>query len=280
MSESSEADSVERQWTQARFHDYLLHRLGEEDEERVIDAIVQIPGLADELEAVEERLIQSWLDRRIAPDDLAEFQRYYVDGTETNRAKLAVFQALRTSESQRKAESPRPVRAPIPFPVRAPAGWAAGVVAAVLLAGVLGVLLYREAGRNAQLRTDLAKLKTKSGPELQGPQSTPIEQQAGISPQGGLILAAGDSGKALKVPSTPGRLIWSPVPDYRTQYRIRVSSMSGGQEQASSLLAPNDNSVEYALDGSSPLPLPWDVSVLAPDGAHEKIVARYTLVKQ
>lgn len=80
MSELPEADSAERQWAQARFHDYLLHRLGEEDGERMIDAVVQIPGVADELDSAEEGLIQLWLDRRISPDDLEAFQRYYVNG--------------------------------------------------------------------------------------------------------------------------------------------------------------------------------------------------------
>jgi hypothetical protein len=153
-------------------------------------------------------------------------------------------------------------------------------VAAVLLAGVLGLLLYREASENARLRTGLAKLDTKSGAGTNGSHAAPIEQQAGISAQGGLNLAAGDSGKILRVPSAPDRLIWSPVPDYRAQYRVRVDSSSGGQEQSSSLLTPKDNSIEYAPDRSAPLPLPWDVSILTPEGAHEKIVARYTLIKQ
>jgi hypothetical protein len=280
MSDLSERDSLERQWAQTRFRNYLLHRLTEEDEERILDAVVRLPGLADELEDAEERLIELWLDGRMAPDDHEEFQRYYVNGTETNRARLAVFQALRTAQSQRRDESPRRVKAPIPFPGRAQAGWAAGVVAAVLLACVLGMLLYREAGQNARLRTDLAKLRSNPLSGQQRQQTLPTEQQAGMSSQGGLNLAPGDSGKLLRIPSLPSRLIWNPVPDYRAQYRIRVSSSSGGQEQVSPLLTPRDNSVEYAPDQSSPMPLPWDIAVLTPDGGHEKVVARYTLAKQ
>jgi len=286
MSEPSEADSAEGQWAKARFHDYLLHRLDEDAEDRVIAAVATVSGLAYDLADAEESLIRAWLDRQLPAEDREDFLRCYVNGPEANRAKVKVHQALRTAKFERSSQPPEPVRAPIPFPRRGPARWMAGAVAASLLACLLAALLYREAGQNAQLRTDLAVSRSQSTPRPQtpGPRTprspqTPVEQPAGMSPEAGLTLAAGDSGKTFAVAAAPGRLIWSPVPDYRSQYRIRVSSPASGREQTSSRLTPQDNSIEYALDAASPLPLPWDVTILGPDGAHERALAHYTLVK-
>jgi hypothetical protein len=278
----SESPEAARQWAQARFHDYLLHRLSEDEEERVIGALVQIPGLAQGLTDAEERLIQSWIAQQLPAEDREAFQRYYVEGSEANRSKVSVYRALHAGRADRRL---RPsAQAPIPFPSRVPARWIAGAAAASLLAGCLAVFLYMEARENSRLRSDLARLSRQpptgpSGPRGSSGGQQPPEQPAGLNPQGGLTLDPSDSGRRLAIAAIPDRLIWSPVPDYRAQYRIRVTSSATGLEQTSALLTPQDNAIDYQPERSGAMPLPWEVSILRPAGANHTVVARYTLVK-
>ena len=270
MSELSASSASERHWARSHFRLYLLRRLDEAGEERLHAALPLVPGLVDDLRDAEERLIQGWLDGELDPHDGADFERYYVNGTESNRIKLKLHRSLRLPEARLAGEPTRTSAAPLPVRRPIARAWVAATVAATILMCVFGWLWFRTTRQNSRLRDELAR--------LQSPRTMPVEQPAGASPDGGLLLPASGSEIRLTVSTAPSRLIWSPVPDYRSQYRIRVRS-SGGRESTSPPLTPRENAVEYALDHASQLPLPWDVSVLGPGGPGGKVLAHYTLVE-
>jgi hypothetical protein len=285
MSKQSVGDAGERQWAKAHFHDYLLHRLGPEEEDRVIAALATIPGLADDLEAAEEGLIETWLERRLAAGDLREFERWYVNGSEAARAKLEVHRALRSAQLRREFRPVRP--APIRMPSRPhrPVAWAAAI-AASLLAGVSTLFLYQQVRQNSRMESELAELRTQPNaafgralvpePQERRNPGRQAAQQASPVLREGFMLAANESGTAYTVAAAPGRLIWSPAPDDRSPYLIRVRS-ANGHEQTSPPLTPRDGAVEYPLARNVRLPLPWTVLILRAGGDREEVLAQYTL---
>ncbi|MGA2601276.1 MAG: hypothetical protein ABSH09_30295 [Bryobacteraceae bacterium] len=269
MSELSASELAEKEWAKAHFRDFLLHRLDLSGEDRVMEAIALIPGLAYDLDEAEGNLIEEWIDGHMPAYEIEIFERHYVNGTVDNLAKVRVYQALRSPELKKLGEEAEPKVVPIrrPFPR---SSILIAAAAAVLV--LFSVLQYTQYLQIASLKIELAKLRNQPGPAN-------VEQQAGMTPDGGLPLDAGDSGKTLSVPTTPVRLSWSLVPDYRGQYRIRVGA-AGGREQTSPLLTPANNSVAYTLNDPAALALPWQVTILAVKGAEERVLARYTIVKR
>jgi hypothetical protein len=274
MSEQSDSQVAERDWARTRFREYLLGRLDMEESERLTTAVALLPGLVDDLEEAEEELIETYLNNRLRGDDQIQFERQYVHGNdEDNKGKLRLQQALRSPELKSHLKLPDPV------PVRVRRGIVLGLAAlAASVAAIVLAVLYQQ--QSQQLATALAKLKSQEAPIRQPrtPQPAP-EERAGLPPIDGVRLPAGAAGTIIiNVASQPRNLIWTPVPDYRSQYRIRVYA-SSGEERTSPLLTPKDNAVEYSLDNPSTLVLPLDVFVLGPSGTGEKALAHYVLAK-
>lgn len=269
---SEHSGEPNRNWANQNFREYLLGRLSMDDTERLTTAVALIPGLVDDLEDAEEELIESYLDSRMPAGDRESFEAQYARGTDPEcAAKFRLQQELRGPELARLLEPARPVI----VPNRSARLWRIAAVAAAVVAIVLAVLYGVRVNR---LAGELEALKSRPVPAPQrGPQPPePQEQPAGLTPDGGLILPAASATAVLQTPKPPGALIWSPVPDYRTRYVMRVDSASG-EERTSDPLTPKDNQVQFAPADAAALTLPWDVFVLSAPGKDQKVLGHYIL---
>jgi hypothetical protein len=202
---------------------------------------------------------------------MTAFEAQYLHGRDSESlAKLRLHQALRSPELKERLEPARVAPARRPFLL----SWRVAAVAASLAALVFATLYGIESHRLAGL---LAAANSKRiivpGHAEQEP---PVEQPAGLTPSGGLVLPPSSGELTLRVGKPPSSLTWTSVPDYRDQYRIRIDA-SSGQEISSGPLTPKDNAVEYAPADPAALTLPWDVFVLAPAGKAERVLAHYIL---
>jgi len=277
MDEHSQDEVKEVDWAKAHFREYLLGRLSLDETERVATAVALIPGLVDEMEDTEEDLIEAYLEQSLPGAERAEFEAQYVHGADPeSRAKFRLHEELRSPELKRIMEPAGPIPISAPRPNSA---WRLMAVAASVVA-LFFLLLYVQ--RSRELSTVVTALKsrpnaseeTKSSPQRS---RGPVEQTAGSNPSEGLSLPPVSTTTTIPMASPPSRLIWS-VPDYRSQYRIRVYT-ANAQERTSPPLTPKDNAVEYSPGSPQTLMLPWDVFVLGPLGKDEKVLAHYVLTK-
>jgi hypothetical protein len=266
-------ESAERAWAIARFREYLLGRLNADDNERLTMDVAVYSGLVDDLEDTESDLIDQYLDSRLSSDEQGQFERQYVHTNDLdNQDKLQLQRALRSKEVERLVEASRP--SPIPRPRLA--AWSLVAASAALIAvGVFAGIYYF---KSRELAAALAELRVKQAPPPIG-QQNPQEQQAGSSSPEGLVLSARISGTGtVYVAAPPERLIWTPVLDYRASYRFRIYS-SDGSEITSPPVTPRNNAIDYPVENSSSLPLPWDIFVLSGDTASERVLAHYVIRK-
>jgi hypothetical protein len=259
-------------------------------------AVALLPGLADDLDDVEEELIEEYLDKKLSARDLAGFQSQYVEGDQENRGKLAVQEMLRRPEAIPDFEvQPETAIAASSPPLRSASprlAWTLAVAASIA-AVAFGSLFFNQ---SRQLNKALADLRTqhekknalepephdarKEGPVItpKGP-AAPQEQAAGFPSGDGLTLRAGASpGKTVAVATAPRRLIWAPVPDDHAEYRIEVRSANGATE-SSLLIDPRDGAIAYQIVDPAALELPWQVLITgSPDNS--KILGSYKVAKR
>ena len=248
-------ETAERAWASARFYEYLLGKLDAGGSERMAEAVAVVPGLIDELDAEEERLIDHFLDDRLSPADRELFEAKYVHGDdEDHLAAFRLRQALRSPEMKQLLEPRKPVL------VR-PSAWAPLAIAASADAAVFAALYVHQ---SRQLDTAIAALKSF--------QRQPTEQPAGQTP-GEAVTLAGTS--AIHVQNPPTALRWN-VPDYRVQYRMRIYA-AGGDPVTSLLRTPRDNAISFAPDRPETRPLPWQIFILPAAG--ENVIAHFAIVR-
>ncbi|HLJ51204.1 MAG TPA: hypothetical protein VKU01_34585 [Bryobacteraceae bacterium] len=268
MSQPLEDDLNKRRWAEARFRRFFLGQLDLDEAERVAVAAALIPGLSLDMGAAEEELIEQYLDHRLPPDENTAFEAQYLNGWDPdNRAKLRMRQAVRSPQVQQVLH-PAKIR-PSPLRRQPILGWRTVALAASIVAVIFATLYVVDSHRFDSL---LAMFR---GRGASGPQKSNLEQPAGLTASGGLILPAASGGLNLRLGKAPQSLAWI-VPDYQRQYRLRIDAASG-QEIVSEPLTPKDNAIEYSPPNVSALALPWDIFVLGPVGAGQKILAHYTL---
>jgi hypothetical protein len=261
--------AAERDWAKPRFREYLLGSFSQDETYRMASALALISGLMDELEDVETQLIENYLDGKLPEPELRQFETQYVHTREEHQlGKLKLREALRSPEVARVLEPPKPVLIPRTSP-----GLRLATAAAVVAAFLFGSLYYIKSRELDSLIADLNRR-----PRIQRPDNPPPEQPAGNTIDG-LILSPGASGTTtVTVSNPPARLMWTPVPDYRASYRIRIYAATG-EEQTSPSLTPKDNTIDYAPDHASALTLPWDVFILTPNAGGERALAHYVIRK-
>jgi hypothetical protein len=253
-------ESVERTWARPRFREYLLGHLDETESERMEEAVAVISGLIDELQLGEERLIDEYLDGKLDGVDREYFKTQYLDGADQdNHAAFRLREAMRSPEMKKLIEPVRPFRA-------RPSVWAPVAIAASAAAVAFGTLYLHQ---SHELEKAVATLKS-----LEGGTRQPVEQPAGQSPQEAVTLSGAET---VHVANPPATLIWTTVPDYRVQYRMRLY-FTGSDVITSPLLTPRDNAITFSPEHSETHTLPWHVFILPAVG--DTVIAHFVLVKR
>jgi hypothetical protein len=273
-------DAAEPEWAAARFRPYLLGQLELDDAQRVATAVALIPGFIDQLDQFEEDLIEAYLDLRLGPVEKTAFETEYERGADAEKlAKLRLHEALRSPElrqlirsAQPEPEQPeRPQTEAVPserdalksrIPRRPFWSWQTAALGAACAAAIMLAALYQN--QSQKLNDALTKLNPKQAPpaSIAEPPAA-VEQPAGVTSTGGLVLPPASG--TVQTEKPPSSVIYSPVPDYRQQYEIRIYAASG-QVASSGALVPKDNAVEYSPANAQALALPWDVFVIEPPG--------------
>jgi len=296
MGDASSYQVSEREWALPRFRDHLLGRLADADDERLTTAVVLVEGLGHDLDDAEQVLIDEYLDGRLRADEVERFRQLYERGDEDNRAKLMLQRALRSPDF---ATQPRPAERRVDMWRSRNSLLVLATAASLMIATTLAIFYVRQ---NRELTDTLATVRslrqtktppgrvepsrgpieakdggTKVPPKTNGKQP-PVEQLAGESGDGATILQAGaPSGSTFFVSAPPRRLMWTPVPDYQSQYRIRVRPAAGDEETSEPLDSKN-TAVEFQLMNPDSLVLPWEVIVLS--GDDKDVLARYTIARR
>ncbi len=291
-------DATEREWAAARFRPYLLGQLELDDAERVATAVALIPGFVDQLDQFEEDLIEAYLDRRLGQVEKTAFQAEYERGSDAEKlAKLRLHEALRSSELkqliQPEAAAPEPAlsepaepewNAPKSRDGRRPFwSWQTAAPALACSSGdPAGRCVPKPIAKKLERRFD--EISPKQAPASVTEPPAAVEQPAGVTSTGGLVLPPASG--TVQTEKPPSSVIYSPVPDYRQQYEIRIYAASG-QVESSGALVPKDNAVEYSPANAPALALPWDVFVIelpgieppgnGPPGNQAKVLAHYVL---
>jgi hypothetical protein len=254
MTENSRDSEAERDWAVENFRAYLLHRVGDEAEERMHSALSLIPDLNDELDEYESGLIQLGLAQKLSGEDRQDFEKHYLNGRVENRIRVKLESCLAEARTSKPAKV-------LGFPRLVPGIRTVAVAAAMAGIAVTGWLW----DQNRRARMEIAGLRAA--------QET-ISKEFKL-PAEAFVLPAGSSGARLSVAAGPGRLVWRPVPGGGGTFRISVRS-SDGREESSAELTPRDSEIGFDVAGAAELPLPWRVSILG--GGRE--IAYYTLAAQ